>query len=427
MKKIEQLYQYFLKSSGVTTDTREEVKNKIFFALSGENFDGNKFAGQAIEKGAHIAVVDNPEIQENDNYFKVESVLETLQQLALFHRKQFDIPVISITGTNGKTTTKELIASVLSSKFNIIATRGNLNNHIGVPLTLLRITKKTDVAIVEMGANHKGEIAFLTNIALPTHGLITNIGKAHLEGFGNYEGVIKTKNELFEFIKTNRGTVFVNADDLLLMELSKEISRYTYGKNHAEVTGNLINQVPFLSVKINSSENSYEISSKLYGSYNFPNILAAVAAGSFFGVPPKSIQESIENYVPKNNRSQLIQTDFNTIILDAYNANPVSLSTAIKSFQEAGFKNPYLIIGDMFELGKAAPEEHQKIIDILTEAGFNDVILAGKEFQQTNHSFKSFVQTTEVINYLKKFPVRNKTILIKGSNGMNLNSITKYL
>ncbi len=427
MKKIEQLYQYFLNSSGVTTDTREEVKNKIFFALSGENFDGNKFAGQAIEKGAHIAVVDNPKIQENDNYFKVESVLETLQQLALFHRKQLDIPVIGITGTNGKTTTKELIASVLSSKYNIIATRGNLNNHIGVPLTLLRITKKTDVAIVEMGANHKGEIAFLTNIALPTHGLITNIGKAHLEGFGNYEGVIKTKNELFEFIKTNSGTVFVNADDPLLMELSKEIHRYTYGKNHAEVAGNLIHHVPFLSVKINSGENSYEISSKLYGSYNFPNILAAVAAGNFFGVPPKNIQESIENYVPKNNRSQLIQTDFNTIILDAYNANPVSLSAAIKSFQKAGFKNPYLIIGDMFELGKAAPVEHQKIVYILAEAGFNDVILAGKEFYQTNHSFKSFIQTTEVINYLKKFPVRNKTILIKGSNGMNLNSITKYL
>ncbi len=427
MKKIEQLYHNFLNSSGVTTDTREDVHNKVFFALSGENFDGNRFAAQAVQKDALLAVVDNPEVAENDRYFLVDNVLETLQQLALFHRKQFSIPVIGITGTNGKTTTKELITSVLSSKYNTIATQGNLNNHIGVPLTLMRLTKKTEIAIVEMGANHKHEIAFLANIALPTHGLITNVGKAHLEGFGDFEGVVKTKNELFEFIKSNKGTLFVNADDSLLMSLSKEINRFTYGNNKADISGMLTGHLPFIVADINTEDAAFTISSKLYGSYNLPNILAAVAAGTFFSVPAAKIKEAIENYEPKNNRSQQIKTANNTIILDAYNANPVSLSVAIKSFRDAGFANPLLIIGDMFELGKTAPEEHQKIVNLLVKSGFDDVILAGKTFFKTNHSFKAFVSTSEVIEYLKQNKIENRTILIKGSNGMHLNSLIKYL
>ena len=427
MEKIEQLYQYFLKSSGVTTDTRQNVKNKVFFALSGENFNGNKFARQALDNGALLAVIDDPSYNVNNQCFLVENVLTQLQNLALYHRKHIDIPVIGITGTNGKTTTKELVATVLESKYNIIATRGNFNNHIGVPLTLLRLTKKTEIAVVEMGANHIGEIDFLTKIALPTHGLITNISKAHLEGFGNLEGVVKAKSELFDFIKTNHGTVFVNSNDQLLMSLSKDINRFNYGSNNVPITGKLVKHFPFIAVEIKTVEETFTISTQLYGGYNLPNILAAATVGYFFSVPTQSIKQSIENYIPKNNRSQQLITNHNRIILDAYNANPISLSNAINTFVDACFENPFFIIGDMLELGSTSTEEHQNIVDLLIKTGFKDVILIGKEFFKTNHPFKAYKSKEDAAAYLKNQPVINKTILIKGSNGMHLKSLLGYL
>ena len=427
METIKQLYQQFLASSGVCTDTRQEVKDKLFFALSGDNFNGNKFAEQALAKGALAAVIDDAAYQKESNYILVDDVLHALQQLALHHRKQINIPVIGITGTNGKTTTKELIATVLNLKYNIIATRGNFNNHIGVPLTLLRITKETKIAVIEMGANHPGEIETLTKIALPTHGIITNIGKAHLEGFGSFESIKKTKRELYDFLKMNNGTAFVNYDDELLIALSQGMRVIGYGINAGDVTGHIINQTPNLTLEVTIGKEKSNIKTRLYGSYNFANIMAAIAIGNFFSVPVAKIAESIANYTPENNRSQQLKTQHNKIILDAYNANPVSLSKAIISFWDVKFHNPLLIIGDMFELGNASAEEHQIIVELLVSKAFNEVILVGKDFFVTNHPFKAFKTTELAAEYLKKNPVTEKHILIKGSRGMHLESLTKYL
>lgn len=427
MKKIEQLYKSFLNSSGITTDTRDDVKNKLFFSLSGEKFNGNKFAHTAIEKGALLAVIDDPAFQSGSRTILVDNVLETLQRLALHHRKQINIPVIGITGTNGKTTTKELIASVLSSTYNTVATKGNLNNHIGVPLTLLQINNKTEIAVIEMGANHPGEIKTLCNLTSPTHGLITNIGKAHLEGFGNFEGVKQTKKELYDFLEINRQHAFVNADDPLLVELSSNIDRITYGANTGDVTGKIIKQTPFVSVKVTLPNNSFIINSKLYGSYNFPNIMAAITVGNYFSVSANNIRQSIEKYIPDNNRSQQIKTEHNKLIMDAYNANPVSMSNAIISFKEAHFNNAMLILGDMFELGNASKEEHQKIVDLLLEKGFKNVLLAGSAFFRTNHPFKAFETTEQTAKYLQQNQLSDHTILIKGSRGMHLETLVQYL
>ena len=427
MEIIEQIYQQFLASTGVCTDTRQEVKNKLFFALSGDSFNGNKFAEQALAKGALIAVIDDPAYQKNSRYILVDDVLYTLQQLALHHRKQFSIPVIGITGTNGKTTTKELTATVLNSKYNIIATRGNLNNHIGVPLTLLRITKQTEIAVIEMGANHPGEINALTKLALPTHGIITNIGKAHLEGFGNFEGVKKTKRELYDFLKLHNGNAFVNYNDELLLALSQGMNIIGYGTSSCAITGSISNQTPDLTLDVTIDQEKYIVKTKLYGNYNFANIMAAIAIGNFFSVPATDIIESISNYTPENNRSQQLKTQHNKIILDAYNANPVSLSKAIISFWDAKFQNPLLIIGDMFELGKASAEEHQKIVDLLISKAFDEVIIVGKDFFRTNHPFKAFETTELTADYLMHHPVTKKHILIKGSRGMHLETLTKYL
>jgi len=427
MKKIDQLYKDFLHSSGISTDTRDDVKNKLFFSLSGENFNGNKFAQTAIDKGALLAVVDDPAFQTGSHIILVDNVLETLQQLALFHRKQINIPVIGITGTNGKTTTKELIASVLGSTYNTVATKGNLNNHIGVPLTLLQINNKTEIAVIEMGANHPGEISTLCSLALPTHGIITNIGKAHLEGFGNFEGVKQTKKELYDFLEKNKKHAFVNADDPLLGELSKNIDRITYGTNTGNVTGKIIKHAPFISVEVTLPHKSFTINSKLYGSYNFPNIMAAIAVGNHFSVSADNIRQSIEKYIPDNNRSQQITTKHNNLILDAYNANPVSMLNAIISFEKAHFKNSMLILGDMFELGDASKEEHQKIVDLLLEKGFKNVLLAGKAFYGTTHPFIAFETTEQAAEFIQQNPLSNKTILIKGSRGMHLETLVRYL
>jgi len=431
MKNLEKIYSLFRRYSRVCTDTRKLEKGSLFFALSGENFNGNRFASEAIKKGAAAVIVDDPEfVPENDNrYILVENTLNSLQQLAKFHRKQFAIPVLGITGTNGKTTTKELCTAVLSSEKNICATRGNLNNHIGVPLTLLNINHQTEVAIVEMGANHPGEIAKLCEIAQPSHGLITNIGKAHLEGFGNFQGVITAKNELYQFLKNNAGIVFVNKDHSLLMELSEGIQRITYGRSEADITGELKKTEPFIEITWHQEAGKTDIKTQLYGSYNFSNVMAAITVGTYFGISKPAIIRALKNYQPKNNRSQILQTQNNTLILDAYNANPESMALAIDDFAAHRFSNPVLVLGDMFELGKSAEEEHKKIVEKLKKIGFRQVILVGEHFYKTanTHHFLTFATTEETAQYLKDHPLQEATILIKGSRGMQLEKIIQYL
>ena len=428
MDIIQELYQVFKSSSGISTDSRKDVRNTLFFALSGENFNGNRFAEIALNKGAKLAVIDDASYKKDDRYLLVNNTLETLQQLARYHRKQVNIPVIGITGTNGKTTTKELVAAVLKTTFNTVATQGNYNNHIGVPLTLLRIGSKTEIAVIEMGANHPGEIRFLCNMALPTHGIVTNIGKAHLEGFGNFEGVKNTKKELYDFLNKNKGSVFVNAQDPLLLNLTEKLNRIaTYGADKSDVKGEIVNRKPFLKLKINFGETDVIISSQMYGSYNFSNIMAAAAVGSYFNVSPFYIAKAIENYRPSNNRSQQITTSKNHIVLDAYNANPVSMATAINSFVDAEFENGCLILGDMFELGLESEKEHQKIVDLLLETDIQCVYLVGEGFAKTSNPFTGFLTTKEAFEFFKQNPLKGKNILIKGSRGMHLETLLETL
>lgn len=428
MKKIKELYNLFLESDGVSTDTRQDIGNTIFFALSGENFNGNKFALDAIKKGALISVVDDSDYCLSDQCFLVDNVLDTLQQLARYHRKQMDVTIVAITGSNGKTTTKELISIVLSKSINIISTLGNFNNHIGVPLTLLRIKEDTELAVVEMGANHIGEIESLCEIALPDVGIITNIGKAHLEGFGSYEGVITAKNELYNYIINHQGKIIVNADDDLLMELSAKANRLTYGVNNSDIEGEIVVTHPHLQIKWAFNQEIFHCHSNLYGKYNFYNILAAMAVGCYFNIEPEFVNRAIEEYIPKNNRSQQLRTKTNNIILDAYNANPYSMAEAIISFADCKFENPWLFIGDMFELGEYSLVEHQKIIELLIEKGFTNVCLLGNDFAKTtNNVFLKFSDTEAAVKYLTDNPVINCNILIKGSRGMKMEDLLKVL
>jgi len=426
---IEELYHHFLSFPLISTDSRKEVKDSIFFALSGGSFNGNQFAKTALKKGAALAVIDDPKYKKNDNYFLVDNVLETLQQLAVYHRSFYKNPLLAITGSNGKTTTKELITAVLSTRYKITSTQGNYNNHIGVPLTLLQLNSETEIAVVEMGANHQGEITKLCELTKPDYGIITNIGKAHLEGFGSYEGVIKAKNELYEYLRQNKGKVIVNDDDTLLMKLSEGISRQTYGTKKSDVQGEVKSFKPFLHIKWKKEKTVYEIDSALYGSYNFPNIMAAISIGCLFKVPPKKINQSIASYIPTNNRSQQFVTPKNKIILDAYNANPVSMAGAINSFKAFEPENPWLILGDMFELGSASIEEHKKIIDLLNESGFNNVLLVGDVFSslQKISTFQTFQNTKDLYKYLSKHKIKQAEILIKGSRGMALEKILPLL
>ncbi|MBT3173329.1 MAG: UDP-N-acetylmuramoyl-tripeptide--D-alanyl-D-alanine ligase [Lentimicrobiaceae bacterium] len=428
MKEIKNLYKHFLKSDGVSTDTREELTNKIFFSLSGENFDGNKFAKTALANGASLAVVDNEDYCINNNYFLVDNVLETLQALATHHRINTKATIFGITGSNGKTTTKELIYEVLSNEYSVIATRGNLNNHIGVPLTLLNIKQDTQIAIIEMGANHIGEINQLCEIAIPNLGLITNIGKAHLEGFGSYEGVIIAKNELYNYLKAENGSILLNNDDKLLVELARDLKKSTYGCHKADVEAKIINSFPYLNIEWKNNGIVTRCNSRMYGDYNFFNILAAITAGIYFNIDHNIINSAIEGYVSSNNRSQVVSTSTNKIILDAYNANPFSMEEAIESFAKCKFKNPWILLGDMFELGKYAIEEHQLIINKLNQHNFSNVILLGKEFAKTlNNPFKTFETTKEVTEYLRSNRIENSNILIKGSRGMKMEDIIQVL
>lgn len=431
-KSIDQLYSVFLKHPDICTDTRQIKKGAIFFALKGESFNANQFAEQALLNGCSYAVIDEKEYDKGEAYILVENVLQTLQQLAHFHREKLRIPFIGITGTNGKTTTKELLNAVLSQKYNTIATKGNLNNHIGVPLTLLSITTETELAIVEMGANHPGEIKFLSAIAFPDFGLITNIGKAHLEGFGNIQGVINTKKELFDFIQNKNGKLFVNADNTLLMDISKGIERITYGKTaQAACLGEIVNSDSFLQLKWFSRKMNkwYHIQTKLFGSYNFENVMAAICVGEFFEVEPEKIIQAISSYTPSNHRSQFKESVNNKILIDAYNANPTSMDACIRNFMQSEFPNKIAIIGDMLELGDDSLNEHIKIIELLKSSGFEKIILVGPIFYDIPKpsNFICFHQVDETAMYIKKNNFSGYHILLKGSHGIHLEKLIDIL
>jgi UDP-N-acetylmuramoyl-tripeptide--D-alanyl-D-alanine ligase len=422
--KIEEIHSLFLKHPLVSTDTRKIIPDSIFFALKGANFNGNNFAAEAIEKGAAYSIIDETQSTKNEKIILVEDVLKCLQDLATFHRKYLNIPVIGITGSNGKTTTKEILQRVLSKKFNVFATIGNLNNHIGVPLTLLALNKSHEIAIVEMGANHQGEIALLSSICLPNYALITNIGKAHLEGFGGIDGVIKGKTELYKFIRKNNGLLFVNGDDELLMRVSGDIDKITYGQKESNfLVGKLISSQNGLSFSYSTAkatvkvENNVEINSVLNGMYNFQNILAAICIGTYFNIDSKKIKEAIEEYIPQNNRSQIEVRHGITFYMDAYNANPTSLEVAILNFAEMQSENKILIIGKMMELGSTSEMEHARIGRLATSKAFKQVYLIGELYKKAEitGASKLFDTTEEAFSWFTKHPVENATILIKGS------------
>jgi len=422
--KIEDLYEIFKSHPVISTDTRKIKNGCLFFALKGEKFNGNKFAENALKEGASYIIIDDKEYKLSNNYILVNNVLKTLQQLANYHRKQLNIPFIGITGTNGKTTTKEFINAVLSQKYKTAFTQGNLNNHIGVPLTLLSIPTDCEIAIIEMGANHIKEIDFLCKIVEPNFGIITNIGTAHIEGFGSLDNIKKTKNELYQFIKSVNGKVFVNGDDSTLINLSNNLDRITYGGRDSDCSGKSTSSTP--SVKL--EWNGQTITSNLYGNYNYDNILAAICIANYFDVSPEKIKEAIENYFPTNNRSQIIEANTNTIFLDAYNANPTSMNAAIETFAENKSENKLMILGDMLELGEISQNEHQKITDKIDQLKIN-AIFVGNEFNSIDNKcdFTYLKDNTEVIDWLKKSTLTNHQILIKGSRGIRLESVAEYL
>jgi UDP-N-acetylmuramoyl-tripeptide--D-alanyl-D-alanine ligase len=436
LKQVEDIYEIYKQHPLVCTDTRKLVKDSIFFALKGDNFNGNTFAEKAIKAGCAFAVVDEPKYAEGPQYLLVDDALRMLQKLAKYHRSLLTIPVIGITGSNGKTTTKELIRAVLGRKYRAQATEGNLNNHIGVPLTILAITDDTEIAVVEMGANHLGEIAALCEIAQPGFGVITNIGKAHLDGFGSPEGVVKAKSELFQYLGKNSGRAFVNADNALLMNLSKSLDVCLYGTgNICHVTGKMEEHNGHIRFWWKSRKDAEpldqkpKVDTKLIGKYNFENVLAAVCIGNYFNVSAIDINEAVRSYVPANNRSQVVKKGTNTLILDAYNANPTSMTAAIENFSETKAENKLLILGDMLELGAHAVDEHKIIIELLREKKFEQVILVGPVFSKTckGSKFKTFEETEEAVKFVKKQKVKNTHVLIKGSRGIKLETIAEAL
>jgi len=413
--RTEKLYK-IISGHYIVTDTRKIVDNAVFFALKGPHFNGNKFATEALEKGASWAIIDDVNYKSSNKTILVKNVLKSLQKLATYHRKQLKIPVIALTGSNGKTTTKELLKTVLSQRFNVTATEGNLNNHIGVPLTLLSMTPKTDIGIVEMGANHPNEIAFLCQIAQPNFGYITNFGKAHLEGFGTLEGVVKAKSELYRFLEKNKGYAFINTDDLIQVAQAKGLKQFCFSSEEIE----LKSANPFVEVVYNG----LVIKSKLIGDYNYKNIVAAIAIGAHFGVQINHIKVAIELYRSRNNRSQIIKKGHLQIILDAYNANPTSMQLALDSFNKLPEKPKYLVLGDMFELGEASLQEHQNIIGYLEKMNFEKAYLIGKSFYATTFT-KNNISTFKCYKTFKeefKLP-KSGIMLVKASRGMALERI----
>ncbi len=426
--EIAELYKCFMECGKVTTDSRNCPEGSMFIALKGETFNGNAFAAQALKQGCRYAVIDESEYA-GEGTILVDNCLQALQQLANYHRRQLKTPVIGITGTNGKTTTKELISTVLSRKFNTLYTEGNFNNHIGVPLTLLRLTKEHEMAVVEMGANHPGEIKTLVHIAEPDYGIITNVGKAHLQGFGSFEGVIRTKGELYDFLRAKGGaTIFIPNENPYLNGIAEGLTCVRYGQTAGlYVSGELISCSPFLSFRWTAEGVSHEVNTHLIGSYNLDNMLAAAAIGRYFGVSDDDISSALVSYLPHNNRSQLKETADNKLIVDAYNANPTSMMAALKNFRQVEAPHKMVILGDMKELGEASREEHQKVVDYLKECGFDRVVLVGPEFAAATHSYQTFQHVDEVLADIRMHKPQGYYILIKGSNSMKLSQLPEYL
>lgn len=433
MANIEQLYQHYLQHPIICTDTRTISAGCLFFALKGENFDANVFAEKALEQGAAYAIVDNEAYAKNKQCILVADVLTALQDLAKHHRQQLQIPVIGLTGSNGKTTTKELIRAVLAEKYKTFATKGNLNNHIGVPLSILSLTSDVEMAVIEMGANHQQEIAFLCEIAQPTHGLITNVGMAHLDGFGGFEGVKKGKAELYAYLKHHHGFAFINRNNPYLIEMSEkaELNKVIYyGTEDANsIKGKLLHSDPLIELEWSSAHETYQAKANLTGTYNFENILAAICIGHFFELSAEQINHGLANYFPTNNRSQLNQTENNTVICDFYNANPSSMTAALNNLKALSATHKTAIIGDMFELGEESPEQHEIVVQLAVKNGIEHLIFIGKYFYALkDHYAGQFFETpTAASAYLTANPIKGNLVLLKGSRGMALEQLMPLL
>lgn len=422
--QISELYHLFLLHSSIQTDTRKLKPGDIYFSLKGPHFNGNQFARQALDIGAAYVVVDEEPGFTDDRVILTEDALKTLQELAKFHRLQFEIPFIAITGSNGKTTTKELVSEVLTATLKTYTTKGNLNNHIGIPLTLLSVQKDAQIAVIEMGANHQKEIEEYCKYTLPTHGIITNCGKAHLEGFGGEEGVRKGKGELFDYLKTNDGTAFIMNDYTYLKEMSKGISEIvTYGTKDASVTGITAKSNEFLQVEMTGGTTIRNIRTNLVGEYNLPNVLVAVTVGVYFNVPAEKIKTALENYIPSNSRSQLMEKDSNKIILDAYNANPTSMKAAIENFARMEGPEKILLLGGMMELGNDSIAEHVYIISLISQYKWRSVVLVGGDFGKIKHPFIYFENSIQAKEWLRNAHPENTLLLVKGSRSMQMEKV----
>ena len=442
-KDIKALYKIYQQHPCITTDSRDCPEDSIFLALKGEKFDGNQYAEGALQKGCAYAIVDNAEVAKDDRFILVDDCLQTFKDLAREHRRQFDIPVVAITGTNGKTTTKELVKAVLSEKFNVLATEGNFNNDVGVPKTLLRLKPEHEIAIIEMGASHPGDIKTLVETAEPTCGLITNVGRAHLQGFGSFEGVVKTKGELYDYLRQRKdGLVFINADnDYLVDMLTDDMWCTPYStdpeKQYSCISGEVISCDPYLKFRWRkplieleeegASQKWHKVQTQLVGAYNIDNLLAAIAVGINFGVERRLICHALENYQPTNSRSQLLETAHNRLIVDAYNANPSSMAAALENFSLIEAPQKMLSLGDMRELGSASEEEHQRIVSYIETMNVDDVWLVGPEFQKTNHHFRTFADVEAVKAEIEKSRPEGRLILIKGSNSTRLYQLPELL
>ena len=422
------LYDLFIHNPQITTDSRNCPKGSIFFALKGDKFDGNQYAGKALASGCVYAVIDNPDYYIGERTILVDNVLKTLQQLAHHHRKVLGLPIIGITGTNGKTTTKELLAAVLSTKFNLLYTEGNFNNHIGVPLTLLRLTHDHEIAVIEMGASHPGDIKELVDIVHPNYGIITNVGRAHLEGFGSFEGVIRTKGELYDYIRRSKGKIFIKKENEYLQSIAKGIEQITYGNgDDAFASGQVVSCDPFLVFNWKQQGKLHTVETHIIGSYNLDNVLAAVAVGRFFKIPAERISRAIAAYEPTNNRSQFKKTDNNELIIDAYNANPSSMKVALDNFITMPVQPKAIILGDMRELGPTSDELHAEVVAQIKKGQFDKVFLCGEHFSKVGKEFSPFATTEAMVEELRKQPLKGYHILIKGSHSMGLEKLADIL
>ena len=422
------LYDLFIHNPQITTDSRNCPKGSIFFALKGDKFDGNQYAGKALASGCVYAVIDNPDYYIGERTILVDNVLKTLQQLAHHHRKVLGLPIIGITGTNGKTTTKELLAAVLSTKFNLLYTEGNFNNHIGVPLTLLRLTHDHEMAVIEMGASHPGDIKELVDIVHPNYGIITNVGRAHLEGFGSFEGVIRTKGELYDYIRRSKGKIFIKKENEYLQSIAKGIEQITYGNgDDAFASGQVVSCDPFLVFNWKQQGKLHTVETHMIGSYNLDNVLAAVAVGRLFKIPAERISRAIAAYEPTNNRSQFKKTDNNELIIDAYNANPSSMKVALDNFITMPVQPKAIILGDMRELGPTSDELHAEVVEQIKKGQFDKVFLCGEHFSKVGKEFSPFATTEAMVEELRKQPLKGYHILIKGSHSMGLEKLADIL